>query len=173
MSAVNAYKQWAGNDPVRYLYTDCSQELNLIARMYSIPHDTSEPGDPQANGLAERHVQETKYGTASGLGQAGLPHGFWCYAMQHFEIVWNITKHQGRAKTPWELRFGAVFGGQVIPFGARVTFIPNRASRLWKLKRPFGQRTIEGIFSVGSSEQVVVGQENIGLCRFRHLTVSP
>ena len=78
----------------------------------------SGPGDPQGNGMAERHVQEVNYGTAVGLGQAGLPHTYWNYAMFYFETAWNIDHHRNLDKTPWELRFGEPFPGRVIPFGA-------------------------------------------------------
>ena len=77
LSTVNSYVQWRGQYPVQYLYTDDSQELKMIAAHDHIPHDTSEPGDPQANGIAERHVQEVKYGTAAALDQSGLPHKYW------------------------------------------------------------------------------------------------
>ena len=114
--------------------------------MQAIPHDSSGPGDPQASGMAERHVQEVKYGTAAALGQAGLPHRYWNYAMYYFETAWNISLHRGSDKSPYELRHGYPCLAQVMPFGARVKFIPAKASRLWLEKKPFAGRTVEGIF---------------------------
>ena len=78
---MNAYKQWRGQDTVRYLYTDGSDELKAIADIDLVPHDSSEPGDPQANGMAEQHVLEVKQGVAAPPSQAGLPHKYWCYAI--------------------------------------------------------------------------------------------
>ena len=106
------------------------ENWGVVANSDRVPHDCSEPGDPQANGLAERHVQEVKYGVAACLGQAGLPHKYWCYAMNYFETAWNISRHVGIPKTPWEMRFGEAFGGMLYPSGGAVTFIPNKASRL-------------------------------------------
>ena len=146
LAALNAYKQWRGQDLIQYLYTDGSGELEVVANSDRVPHDSSEPGDPQASGLAERHVQEVKYGVAACLGQAGLPHKYWCYAMHYFETAWNVSRHTGIASSPWERRFGEPFLGMLIPFGAAVTFIPNKSSRLWHEKKPFGTRTVNGIF---------------------------
>ena len=66
--------------------------------------------------------------------------------MLYFETAWNIDRHRELDKTPWELRFGEKFPGQIIPFGASVEFIPHRASRHWQNKKPFGPRKIKGIF---------------------------
>ena len=48
---LNAYSQWRGQDIVKYFYSDNSQELATIPAFDSIPHDTSEPGDPQSTVL--------------------------------------------------------------------------------------------------------------------------
>ena len=85
--------------------------------------------------MAEQHVLEVKQGVAAALAQAGLPHKYWCYAINYFETAWNISQHRGLDKTPWELRFGELFPAQSIPFGAAVTYLPHRASRLWEAKK--------------------------------------
>ena len=80
-----------------------------------IPHDRSEAADPQSNGIAERQIQEIKQATIANLRQSGLPHRYWHYAMKHGEMALNITTRKQGETTPWELRFGEKFKGQLIP----------------------------------------------------------
>ena len=67
--------------------------------------------------------------------------------MYYFETAWNVSRHTGIDGSPWERRLGEPFLGMIILFlGAAATFISNKASRLWREKKPFGNRTIKGIF---------------------------
>ena len=53
-SAVVAFKHFLHGSTCKLLHTDASPELASAARLLSIPHATSPPGRPQANGVIER-----------------------------------------------------------------------------------------------------------------------
>ena len=130
---------------VDFLYSDGSQEIANAARLDGTPHTACEPGDKQANGIAERQVQEIKLCTASNLAQAGLPHPYWVYAMNHAMMGLNVVRGEGGEPTPWENRFGEAFPGRLVPFGAAVTFHPNRENK-GRTSLPFADKAVEGIF---------------------------
>ena len=70
-------KRYKGTAPIEYMYSDNSDEIEIACRLEHIIHDTCQPGDKQANGIAERQVQEVKLGTAANLEQAWMPHAYW------------------------------------------------------------------------------------------------
>jgi hypothetical protein len=80
---IQHVQHFSGHDAIYYVYSDDSGEIAFACNYLRIPHDSSEPGEPQTNGVAERQVQEIKVATAANLKQAGLPHTYWNYAMKH------------------------------------------------------------------------------------------
>ena len=112
-------QHYRARERINYMYSDGSGEIEAACKMDYINHDACAPGDKQANGIAERQVQEVKLATASNVAQAGLSHPYWSFAMRHAMMAWNITPKRDRG-TPWELRFSERFLGMSIPFGARI-----------------------------------------------------
>ena len=110
-----------GLDTIKYLHSDGSGELDKCCRDLEVLHNTSEVGQPQANDIAERQVNEAKMGAATNLSQARLVHQYWNYALRHWQVTTNVVSRvSGRgiatATTPWELRFRSKFPGEVMPF---------------------------------------------------------
>ena len=58
------------------MHSDGSGELGWVCTFKGITHDQTEPGDPQANGIAEGFVQISRLGIATLLAQAGLTHPY-------------------------------------------------------------------------------------------------
>ena len=75
---------WCGKE--RIAHSDGSGELGYVCKWGGISHDTSEPGDPQANGVAEAYVGISKHGTRACRRQAGLPHPYWHWALSYHEV---------------------------------------------------------------------------------------
>ena len=145
METLQHLQKWRGKDEIKFMYSDGSKEIANACRLEQVPHTACEPGDKQANGIAERQVQEIKLTTASNLAQAGLPHPYWVYAMNHAMMALNVTRRASGEATPWEARFGEAFPGRMIPFGAAVAFHPNRENR-GRTELPFADKAVEGIF---------------------------
>ena len=129
-------EHFKGRQVIEYMYSDGAYEIDLACRNLWIPHDTSEAGEPQGNGIAERQVQEVKQATIANLAQAGLPHRYWHMAMKHAQTGLNIAKPGWGCSSAWEERHRAPFYGLHVPFGALVKFIPNKTSNMWGDIRP-------------------------------------
>lgn len=84
----------------------------------------STPQRPQPNGVAEQAVRRVWEGTGSLLLQSGLPHPCWSDAANAICALRNIVDKVDGDKTPYFLRNGARFGGQLISFGASVEYKP-------------------------------------------------
>jgi len=54
-------------------------------------------------------------------------------------------------RTPWQMRFEADFPGKMIPFGAYITYMPNKPVDVARIRK-FGSQVLDGIF-VGYHEQ--------------------
>jgi hypothetical protein len=140
-------RMWRGTDRLTHCHSDGSGELAWVCKYEGISHDTSEPGDPQSNGVAEAYVGISKFGTRTNLRQAGLPHPYWHWAFAYHEVSWNTTSHVGRLDpVPWHARFGEEFKGMMIPFGALIHFVSAPGSRHAKDLRPFDSSATVGIF---------------------------
>ena len=127
--STKALINFAG-DPARYkrIYTDGSRELKRAIRDLghaAIRHDTSTPGVPQTNGIAESCVKRVIYGARTLLVAAGLPHPYWDLASECFCFLRNTQMVDG--DSAWNKAHGkGHFKGKRIPFGALVHFIPSR-----------------------------------------------
>ena len=69
-----------GDEVIRRLYSDNADELVGVARFLTIPHETSQQGTPQTNGIIEREVQDMVFGTRTLLVAVGLLGYDWSYA---------------------------------------------------------------------------------------------
>ncbi|MFM7981923.1 MAG: hypothetical protein ACKPKO_21645, partial [Candidatus Fonsibacter sp.] len=86
-STLMAIKPFKGNREISRYYTDRSGEIERALRLHHIPSDTSQPGVPQNNAVAERLVQYVLEGTRTSLLRAGLPPCFWDFARQHYCLM--------------------------------------------------------------------------------------
>jgi hypothetical protein len=123
-------------------YSDGSSEIVAAVRYFNIPSDVSSPYRPQNNVVAERAVQTVVHGTRTVLEQAHAPLEWWIYAVRHFSWSYNIVERNGNC--PYRRRFGKDFAGPIIPFGARVNFLPD--GPLNERRSKWATRTMIGVF---------------------------
>ena len=141
-------------EPVGYAYCDDSPALKKALDMQRIRYDTSTPGQPKTNGIAERQVQEVINGTRVLLSKAGLPASFWPYAMRAWCFGHN-TETVGKNPSPYKLRHGADFMGPKIPFGSLVYFKQSPVKEGNKAK--MGSRRLKSKFAGDSNTCICLG----------------
>ena len=130
-NAEEALRQYTGLDTLHMVYTDGSPELKAACRKRNVPFQrTSPPGKWRKNGRIERQVGILKAGTRSSIERSGLTPNAWPWAGKHFVFARNIAQitdpqHPNFASSPYQLRFGEEFKGHIIPFGAKIDFMPT------------------------------------------------
>ncbi|MFM7982024.1 MAG: hypothetical protein ACKPKO_22165, partial [Candidatus Fonsibacter sp.] len=130
-STKMAIQHFKGNREISRFYSDRSGEIERALRDLHITSDTSQPGVPQNNAVAERLVQDVLEGTRTALLRAGLPPCYWEFACQHYCLMENVITRRksgapdGDSSSPWELTHGEPFYGKLIRFGAKVVFKPS------------------------------------------------
>ena len=72
-STADAIRPFMGDRKIGRFYYDRSGEIERALRGLHIVSDTSQPGIPQNNVVAERLVQDILEGTRTALLRAGLP----------------------------------------------------------------------------------------------------
>ena len=80
----------------------------------------STPRTPNQNGKAERIIQSLMNMVRSMLQHAHLPHGYWCYALEHAVYTYNRSTHSAlqNKSTPFEIENGRKPNMEgIIPFG--------------------------------------------------------
>jgi len=70
---VSALQNFIGDDHVKRFYSDNADELISASRFLGVPHEASQQGMPQTNGIIEGEVQDMVSGTRTVLVAAGLP----------------------------------------------------------------------------------------------------
>ena len=118
-SAKDGFVHFKGKDKFDYVYTDKSPTLIKAVKEIgkrAIPHETSVPGVPATNGIAEAMVKRTIRGIRANLAQAGLPRAYWRKAAEHHWMARNIQDQESDGKSPWERRHRHVFDGLQLPF---------------------------------------------------------
>jgi hypothetical protein len=105
------------------LRCDNSGELQKACKTLGICRDSSQPGVPQTNAIAERTVQDITNGSSASLLQAGLPPCFWPFAVQTYCILDNTNRENG--ESAWFRTHGVEFPGERFPLGCKVVFKPS------------------------------------------------
>ena len=80
------------------MWTDRSEAIMKALDKHLIEFDTSIPGVPRTNGVAERQVQEVIYGTRVLLCMAGLPACFWPFAMCFYCDARDMRSYKGQVR---------------------------------------------------------------------------
>ena len=104
---ADAIRHFMGDRKIERFYSGRSGEIERALRDLHIVSDTSQPGVPQNNAVAERLVQDMIEGTRTALLRAGLPPCFWEYACQHYCLMENVLPGREpvaagvETKSPW------------------------------------------------------------------------
>jgi hypothetical protein len=89
---LQAFRDFVGTkDKVLSFYSDGAPEIMACAKTMLWTSDTSTPGMPRTNAIAESKVKLVINGSRSLLLQAGLPSRFWPYAAQAFCNGMNLS----------------------------------------------------------------------------------
>ncbi len=88
-------QHFPGDSVIKHVHSDRAGELMAACRLLGIPHDCTERGDAQADGVAERRVGEIEGAAVAALQQSGIPHQFWNEAVAHAAVALN-TRRTGR-----------------------------------------------------------------------------
>ena len=140
---LRAFRQFMGSDTVKRAWSDNSGELIAALNTLRITHDTSLQGRPQSNGRAERLVRRVMDGAKTLLLQAGLPRGYWPYAMRSYCFAQNIDIVGGNSAYHRRHDLGQ-FERRSIPFGCLIDFKPQPSIAM---AMPKGSPdTIPGVF---------------------------
>ena len=91
--AEAALQQFIGDAQVKRFYSDNAGELVNAARFLNVPHEASQQGMPQANGIIGREVQDMVAGARTLLVVAGLPGYVWSRAAPCYMHHDNCTPH--------------------------------------------------------------------------------
>jgi Zn-dependent alcohol dehydrogenase len=72
-STVEALQRSIGDSQVKHIYSVNADELIAASREMGTPHEASQQGMPETNGLIEREVQDMLAGTRSVMYVTGMP----------------------------------------------------------------------------------------------------
>ena len=133
------------DDNIKVVYSDNAPELIYGVKQLdkSIRHVASR--EYAAQSVAEREVRIVLDGARSNLVQSGFPEKFWPLAAQHHTMALNLTKRADVDAVPWELTFGSMFDGMIVPFAAKVLYW-NDPKRKSKGPSKFGPSSAESVF---------------------------
>ena len=135
-------------------YSDNAEELIAAARELMIPHEASQQGMPETNGIIEREVSDMLCGTRTVMFAAELPGYVWSFAAPCYMHLDNCTTHPVIGLDAWSQRYGAPFPGQLIPFGAAVWLKPSTTKPVTDKPLPTG---VFGVFLGYRSLQAALG----------------
>lgn len=83
------------------------------------------PGRSQTTGVAERANRLFLEGMRTFLSRVGLDKRWWSASMRCFCTAYNATRTGLDGTTPYERRQGYASGGNSIPFGSVVYYLPS------------------------------------------------
>ena len=155
-------------EPPRRMHTDRAPEFVSAIRSYlggGIRHDTSIPGCPQTNSIAESRVKRVIRGVRSLLLGAGLPHCWWPVAARCYAFLHNVVKGHKEDKTKWEKMHGEPFNWAVHPFrGTRLCDAePAEERREPEVRGPDATCSVLGVRD--STWGKVARGVSVGICR--------
>ena len=112
---------------VKLYYSDNAPELIRAARECGWPKDTSTPGVPENNGVAENAVKYVLNGTRTTLLHAGFTVKWWPIGSRHFCFANNTTASALDNSSAWKRRFGGPQPARLqrLPFGCIIDFKPS------------------------------------------------
>ena len=120
-----AYREFLGTkDKIKSFYSDSAPELMSCAKKMNWCADTSTPGMPRTNSIAESKVKLVINGARCLLLQAGLPSKFWPYAVRAFCNGINFKLVDG--ESCYFRRRNEHFHGKTIPFGCLIDYFPTK-----------------------------------------------
>ena len=114
-NTVESLQQFQGTDKIRSFRCDNSLELKAAAKELKRPRDTSTPGVPQSNGLAERWVRTSKEEPAASLLRGGASIQWIRFAGPRVAFHHNTT---GKQESPYLKRHGVECNATKIPLFA-------------------------------------------------------
>ena len=143
-AARKAFRNFAGpKQKIHQFYSDNAPELIRAAEDMDWVHPTSTPYRSTTNARIERKVEHVEEGTRTTLCRSGMPVRTWPLAGDYFCNASNFTPHNG--VSAWENKNKrGPFPGKLIPYGARIDFLPPEPIR--KLLPKFGTRGVPGVF---------------------------
>ena len=111
---------------VKLLFCDNAGELVESAHELGWMIDTSTPGEPRSNGVAENAVGRIKEGIRTNLRAPGLHGSWWPWAGRHNAFARNMSHEDGT--DPYLERHAERRSAPRIPFGALVWYLPTSRS---------------------------------------------
>ena len=121
-----ALGMFAGPYRICLVYSDDSAEIAWACKQRKWPHEISQPGCPQNNGIIERCNGDILAMTRTSLIHAGLPNFAWGFAAQC--VCFNDNCHYSEdGESAWAKchKGKGEFPGEVLPFGCGVWFLPT------------------------------------------------
>ena len=124
-NTANALRHFTGGFAVKLCYSDNSLEIADACRQLGIPHETSQPGVPQNNGIIERANGDVLAMSRTMLIHAGLPNHCWPFAARGACHHNNISSTDNR-ESDWFAAHGkGEFNDSTYPFGCGVWYLPS------------------------------------------------
>ena len=117
-------------------YPDGAPGLHAACRDEGIRHDKAGPHRSETNGVIERTNRAVIQGARTLLFQSGLPYKYWRSAMKCFCSLYNF-EHVDKKKgtVAYKQTHGEMFQGKLIPYGARIRYLPAAERELQKREK--------------------------------------
>ena len=131
-----AVQDLVGAEKVKLWYSDGAPELHAVCRELGIRHDKSDPHRSETNGVIERTNRTVLKGTRTLLFQSGMPYKYWRMATKCFCALYNGQHANQKTGTiPHVERHGTKFLAKLIPFGAKIYYLPSAERELEKREK--------------------------------------
>jgi hypothetical protein len=137
---IEGLNKFKGADAhIKSVYSDKSNEIakavRKVCRHRPIPHDTSVPGMPSRNTIAENQVKLAIRGIRLLLAQAGLPVCFLPLAARCFSFLRNMVIRGGDSAYNKRHGKGHLDQNKLLPFGCFVEFMPSPVAKKCKQRK--------------------------------------